>query len=551
MSEDAQKSRIRRLGDYISPVWFVPLIALLIGIWMVAHSFSERGPMVTMTVQNADGIQGGTKIRARSVDVGEVQSVDLSDDASHAVIKARMDRDAERLLGDQTKFWVVKPRIGRDGISGLNTVLSGAYIEMQPDVGGDGSVTEFNMLDQPPVAPSDAGGLRIHLDSKNGNALSIGDPVVFQGYTVGRVEASRFDPDERMVHYDLYIFKRYASMVTANTHFWVTSGIDFDISASGFNMQLGSLETLLSGGVTFDVNHGVDPGSTVDDGTHFQLFPTQELAEQGSYNQYIQFVVLLDDSIRGLSVGAPVEYRGVRIGTVVEMPWRINRLAVNHINGFRIPVLIRIEPQRLQPVVTGEDVEKWKKMLAQWTGHGMRASLATANIVTGALYIDLSFVDKESAAKTKATQSEFEGVQVFPSTQSGYSQITGQVSNLLEKVNALDMQGTVNGVNQTLNNSTELLKQLNSTTQGVNELLNDPATKAMPKDVRSTLESANRTLEGFNPQSQAYGELQGTIQQLQQLLRNLQPAVRAISEKPNSLIFNRSGNSDPEPKAQP
>lgn len=550
MTEEAPKSRIRRLSDYISPVWFVPLIAILIGLWMVIHSFSERGPMITLNAENADGIKSGTKITARNVQLGEVQSIELSQDASHAVLKARMSPDAERVLGKDTKFWVVKPRIGRDGISGLNTVLSGAYIEMLPDTHGDGTGRTYSILDQPPIASTDAGGLSIHLDSDNGNYLSEGDPVIFQGFTVGRVQAAHFDTKERKVHYDLYIYKEYASTVTTNTHFWVTSGVNFGVNAEGLNLKLGSLETLLSGGVTFGVNNGVDPGKQVKPDTHFQLFPDQDEAEQNSFNQYKEYVLLLDDSIWGLTPGAPVQYRGVRVGTVVAMPWHINKLAANNLDNFRIPVLIRIEPQRLQPVVTDKDMQHWTKLLDDWQKRGMRASLASANMFTGALVINLTFADQAEAEKSKPAVKTFEGVPVFPSMKGGsYSEITTRIATLLDKVNDLDFQSTMSGVNKTLNNSGELLQRLDATTQGINELLKDPETRKMPADARNTLKQVNKTLQGFNPQSQAYGELQGTIKQLQQLLRNMQPAVRSISAKPNALIFNRSGNGDPQPRA--
>ncbi|WP_027350341.1 intermembrane transport protein PqiB [Halotalea alkalilenta] len=548
MSDSAPKARIKRLSDYISPVWFVPLLAALIGLWMLIHTLSQRGPEVTLTIQNADGIEAGTRIRARSVEVGQVESVELSDDASHAVMKARMTPDAARLLGDDAQFWVVKPRIGRDGISGLGTVLSGAYIELQPDTSGEGDKDEFQVLDQPPVAPSDAAGLRIRLDSKNGNALSVGDPVVFQGYTVGRVEASNFDAEQRVVHYDLYIFSNYTSLVTANTHFWVTSGVNFDITSEGVNLNVGSLETLISGGVTFDVAEGVDPGEPVEDGAAFDLFSNEEQASLGSYNQYLEYVLLLDDSIRGLSAGAPVEYRGVRVGTVEALPWRINRLADNHLSGFRIPVLIRIEPQRLQPVVTAEDLERTRGVFARMINNGMRASLATANLVTGALYIDLDFVGSADDGSTQV--ANFEGKPVFPSTQSGFGQVTGKVSALLDKVNQLDIENTITNLNATLGSSNALVQQLNTTTEGLNQLLNDPAMRSLPSDVQSSLQAIEHTLQGFDPQAPAYRDLRATIQQLDQLLRSLQPAARTISDKPNSLIFNRGQIDDPQPRAR-
>lgn len=546
---NAPKSRPRRLSDVISPIWFVPLLAALIGIWMLIHSFSQTGTQITLSITSAEGIQAGTEIRARSVKVGEVSRVELSDDAHHATIKARLAPEYDRLLGENARFWVVKPRIGPEGISGLSTVLSGTYIELLPDTTEQSPHTEFNVLDQPPIALSDAGGLHISLDSaNNATALSVGDPVIFKGYTVGRVESAQFDPERRQVHYVLYIFQNYRSLVTDNTHFWLTSGINFEFTSEGFKMGIGSLETLVSGGVTFEVTDGVDPGAPVQDNMRFTLYKNEEEAAQGSFNQYLEYVLLLDDSIRGLSKNAPVEYRGVRVGTVQALPWRMNRLENNNLNGFRIPVLIRIEPQRLQPVVTNEDIQKVRAQLEQMMKNGLRASLAVGNIVTSALFVDLNFLDK--APPYKGMQY-YEGKPVFPSEPGGFGQIAGKVSTLLDNLNALKLDPVVNNLGTTLKNTGRLTDQLTTTVAGLNQVMQDPAFKQLPKDVQQSMRSVRSTVEGFSQQSPTYRELNGTITQMNQLLRNLQPAARSISDKPNSLIFNRGAVNDPQPKANP
>lgn len=545
----APKSRPRRLSDAISPIWFVPLLAALIGLWMLIHSFSQTGPEITLTIANAEGIQAGTEIRARSVKVGEVSKVELSDDAHHATIKARLGPEYARLLGENARFWIVKPRIGPEGISGLSTVLSGTYIEVLPDTTDQTPRTEFTVLDQPPISLSDAGGLHIGLDSKsNASALSAGDPVIFKGYTVGRVESVKFDPELRQVHYVLYIFQNYRSLVTRNSHFWLTSGINFEFTSEGFKMGIGSLETLVSGGVTFEVTDGVDPGPEVEENTQFTLYKNEEEAAQGSFNQYIEYVILMDDTIRGLSKNAPVEYRGVRVGTVQALPWRMNRLENNNLSGFRIPVLIRIEPQRLQPLVTNEDLQKIRSQLDLMMKNGLRASLAVGNIVTSALYVDLNFVDKPHPYK--GTQY-YEGKPVFPSEPGGFGQIAGKVSTLLDNLNSLKLDPVVNNLGTTLQNTGRLTDQLTTTVSGLNQMIQDPAFKQLPKDVQQSMRSVRTTVEGFSQQSPTYRELNGTITQLNQLLRNLQPAARTISDKPNSLIFNRGAVNDPQPKANP
>lgn len=541
----APKSRAKRLSDAISPIWFVPLLALLIGLWMVIHAITQTGPIITLSIQSAEGIQAGTEIRARSVKVGEVNRVELSGDAHSVFIKARLNPEYEHLLGQNARFWVVKPRIGPEGISGLSTVLSGTYIELLPDMTEDEPIKEFAVLDQPPIALADANGLRIGLDSDNASSLSAGDPVIFKGYTVGRVESTKFDPKERKIHYDIYIFHEYRDLITQNTHFWLTSGVNFTLTSEGFKAGIGSLETLVSGGITFEVTDGVDPGPTVAENTRFRLYNDEDDAKQGSYNQYIEYVVLVDDSVRGLIVGAPVEYRGLRIGTVTELPWHIKSLSDNNQQGFRIPVLIRIEPQRLQPVVTDEDLNNTRWRLDRMIQHGLRASLVTGNMLTGALFVDLSVVDKPAPYQPM----KYDGKPVFPSQAGGFSQITGKVSTLLDNLNSLQLGPVVNNLNSTLKNTSDMTEQLTKTVKGLNEIMASAEFKQLPGDIQQSIRSLRNTMDGFSQQSPTYRELQSTVSQLNQLLRNVQPAVRKISDKPSSLIFDGGNVNDPQPKA--
>ena len=543
----APKSRAKRLSDAISPIWFVPLLALLIGLWMVIHAIAQTGPVITLSIQSAEGIQSGTEIRARSVKVGEVNRVELSDDAHSVFIKARLNPEYEHLLGQNARFWVVKPRIGPEGISGLSTVLSGTYIELLPDMTEDEPIKAFSVLDQPPIALADANGLRIGLDSDSASSLSVGDPVIFKGYTVGRVESSTFDPKERRIHYNIYIFHQYRTLITQNTHFWLTSGINFTLTSEGFKAGIGSLETLVSGGVTFEVTEGVDPGPAVAENSRFRLYHDEDDAKQGSYSQYIEYVVLVDDSVRGLIEGAPVEYRGMRVGTVTSLPWHIKSLSENNQRGFQIPVLIRIEPQRLQPVVTDDDLRHTRASLDAMIKHGMRASLVTGNMLTGALFVDLSVVDKPAPYRPQL----YDGKPVFPSQAGGFSQITGKVATLLDNLNSLQLGSVVNHLNMTLKNTSDLAEQLTQTVKGLNNVMASPEFKQLPADIQQSIRSLRNTMDGFSQQSPTYRELQGTVTQLNQLLRNAQPAIRKISEKPNALIFDGGNANDPQPKAHP
>ncbi len=542
---DSQRAE-RRTQRSLSPIWIVPLVALLIGAWMIYDNLSKLGPSITLIMDNAEGIEAGkTLIKTRNVEVGRVETVKLSDDLNHAEITARMSPQAEDMLNAETRFWVVKPRIGREGISGLGTVLSGAYIQLLP-----GTSTEtkevFDVLEQPPVAPPDAKGLRINLISEIGNAISTGDPVTYQGYTVGRVEDSHFDPEKREMRHRLYIQSPYEVLVTNTTRFWTASGLDVRLDSEGFRVNVASLESLIGGGITFGVPENATMGRQAKEDANYVLFNDEDSAKEGRYSQYLEFVLLVDDTVRGLSPGAPVEYRGVRIGTVVSVPWNFTAPQPDSLSRFAIPVLIRIEPQRFDDSVQDVDAEQWQRRLERMFTHGLRASLKSGNLLTGALFVDLNFYP-EAVPFQRMTFAE---KQVFPTTSGGFAQIEQKVSNLLDKLNNLQIEPILGTLNQTLLSTQQTMDKMNAIAASVDALLADPATGQLPDNVNSTMRQLRDTLQGFAPDSPGYNELTQTLSRLESLMRDLQPVIRTLNDQPNALIFDKQITEDPQPRAK-
>lgn len=548
MPDSMQRAK-RVSQSRLSPIWIVPLLAALIGAWMVWDNFSSRGPLISLNMDNAEGIEAGkTLIKTRNVQVGHVEAVRLSDDLSHTVVTARMSNDAARMLNTETRFWVVKPRIGREGISGLNTVLSGAYIQLAPGK-SDEAQDSFDVLEQPPVAPPDAPGLRINLVSQVGNSLSAGDPITYQGYTVGRVESTDFDPEKREMRHRIFIQSPYDSLVTDTTRFWSSSGIDVQLDSEGVNVNLDSFETLISGGVTFGVPEDVNRGDAAKQDATYTLYNNEESAREGTYDQYIEYVMLVDDTVRGLSRGAPVEYRGVRVGTVVSVPWHFTAPQPDSLTQFAIPVLIRIEPQRLDSNQdVNEDVDDQEvrdRFETMFSEYGLRATLKAGNLLTGALFVDLNFDDDASAYKAL----KFDGKPVFPTVSGGFAQIEQKVSSLLDKLNNLQVEPILTRLDQTMQTSQQTLEQVRQIAESVNGIVSDPATQQLPGSINDTLKELQGTLDGFSSGSSGYRQLNDTLKQLEVLMRDLQPVAKTLSEKPNALIFDREVKTDPVPRA--
>ena len=528
----------------LSPIWIIPVVAALIGAWLVVDSYLHTGPLVTLTISNAEGIEAGkTRIKTRNVDIGQVEEVKLSDDLSHALVMARINHDAEEVLVEDTSFWVVKPRISREGISGFGTVLSGAYIQLHPGQ-SEKQRRKFEVLEQPPVALDGNDGIRIKLVSQLGNSLRVGDPVTYQGYTVGRVESTEFDEASLQVNHQLFIEQPYDALINSNTRFWSAKGVNLELSSSGFEVNIASLEALLSGGVTFGMLEDL-PTGPLDKEQVFQLFPDEEKARQGLFSESLEYVLLVEDTVRGLSEGAPVEFRGIRVGTVKEVPWRFTSPERRIRENFAIPVLISIEPQRLggQEKV---DLAAWRERLKNIVENGLHATLKSGNLLTGSLFVDLNF-QRGQAENSKL--ETFEKRLVIPTTPTGLAQIELKVSSLLDKLNAMQVEPILDGMDENMQQSESLLREVRELTASIKEMLNNPEIQQVPANINQTLSELRKAIEGLSPESQTYQELNKTLQSLDTLLRDLQPLARTLGEQPNALIFNPPAEDDPQPPA--
>ena len=580
-SSGSTQAKVHRITQW-SPIWIVPLVAVLIGLWMLVYTYQNQGPQLTLLASNAEGIiSGKTTIKSRSVDVGKVMSVELSQDLKQVVIKARMNPGTEPMLNDESQLWVVKPSVGRGGVTGLNTLLSGAYIELQP---GKASTAKYyyELLESPPIAPPDAPGVRVFLTSADATSLSVGDPVLYRGYDVGTVELGEFDPQARSMRYQLFIRAPYDALVTDNVRFWQASGMALDMSAEGVRIEMASVTTLLSGGVTFDVLEGWPRGQQAKNNSQFQLFQNKQSIQDGLYNEYLEYLLFFDESVRGLTSGAPVEYRGVRIGTVMTVPHFFNMKKPLQIAFNRgIPVLIRVEAGRLYDSLTLQELQL---ELEQAVQQGLRAVLKTGNLLTGGLYVDLNIISPEtpttpvaaalapnpavvadpavSAAVTTATVpqnpavevlalpplEQFAGYNLLPTARSGLGHIEQKVLQALDKVNNLPVEQVLADSSATLNQTRLLMEQSQQLIQSLDALVAKESTQTMPAELNKSLAEMRQTLQGFSPGSPVYERINSNLQAMDKVLRDLQPVVQTLNQQSNALVISADPKADPEPE---
>jgi len=478
------------------------------------------------------------------VDIGLVEQVTLSEDLTHIEVLARITPKAQPMLVQDTQLWVVKPRIGLEGISGLNTVISGAYIQLQPGKSLEES-DQFTVLDQAPISLNGAQGVHVNLIGKVGNSLRVGDPVSYQGLRVGRVVSAVFDPKQRQMQHELFVEHPYDVLVTENTRFWTTVGIDVKLDSEGFKANIPTVESLIAGGVSFGHVDDRPMGQPVRSEATFELFANEDAARQQTYDQYLEYVLLVDDTVRGLSKGAPVEFRGLRVGTVINVPWKFNSPERKKDFRYAIPVLIHLEPGRLAD--NGKaDLEEWKSRIAQMLQRGLHATLKSGNLITGSVFVDLNM--DQHAHKTYQRE-RFEGLPVMPTTATNLAQIEQKLSDLLDKLNGLKVEPVLSGLDKNLQQSEKTMQEIRALSQQVNQLLSQPDLQQMPANINQTMQELRTTLKGLSPESPAYQELTTTLQRLDKALRDIQPLARTLNEQPNAILFDRKPGNDPIPMA--
>lgn len=528
-----------------SPVWLIPLGAALIGLWLIYQNVMSHGPEITLAVDTAEGLEAGkTAIKVRSVDVGHVTTVELTDDYEGALVTVQMNQGTADLLVDDSRFWVVKPRVGRQGISGLGTILSGAYIQLQPGASKQAK-RAFDVRDSAPAVSTNEPGIALRLSSDNDNSLAVGDPIIYQGQTVGQVESARFNVDDRRMNYRVFVREPFSTLVTDNTQFWLRSGIDFHLGSDGVDVQIGSIQSVLAGGITFGKPDGVETGAPAQANARYALYATRNAAVQDRFDKKIEYVILLDDSVRGLSAGAPVEYRGLRIGTVEEVPFFRDEFDFKRYSNFKIPVLIAIEPQRPSNSWSDWSEQEWHDNLERFFQNGLRATIKSGNLLTGAMFIDTQFEKGEAGYET----STIGDYPVFPSEPSRITSIQQQLSSLMDRLNAIDVRPIVNDLKHTLETSNATLDELHKATRQINQLLADSDTRALPGEMRRSLSALQDTLDDFQQGAPAYDEFNRSMKRLNRVLDDAAPLARTLRNDPNALIFGPADGKDPVPKA--
>lgn len=471
---------LARKKTRLSLVWIIPVIAALIGVWVAAVRIMNQGPTITIELSTAEGLEAGkTEVHYNGVTVGTVKSIRLTDDHKHVIAKVDMSPHTESILVQDTKFWVVTPRISGASVSGLGTLISGAYIGMEI---GKSTIPrrDFVALDTPPVVTGETPGTFFILKTTNLGSVDYGTPIYFRRLQVGKVASYHLDKDGQFLSVKIFVEAPYDKLVTTESRFWQASGVDLSLSASGLQVQTQSVLSLLIGGLAFetpDSAQGLPPAPAE---TEFTLFKNRTEAFQRPPVNPQTYVLVFNQSVRGLEPGAPVELRGIRIGTVTDVRAQLD---VKHVR-YTIPVTIRVDPERLGVKLIGskaktraEIIRQQRRIVDTLVAHGLRAQLQTGNLLTGAKFVAVDFFPHAPPFKINWSQKPVRFATV-PSTLAG---LDTELSGIMAKLNKVDyaklggdMQHTLKTMDATLVSAKNALDNANAiikSNTGVNQQL--------------------------------------------------------------------------------
>jgi paraquat-inducible protein B len=530
-------------------VWVVPLLALLIGAWMIYRSVTDQGPVSDVRFETAEGIVAKkTEVRCRSVKVGIVKEVKLDENLNSVVVSMELDPDYEAMLREGTRFWVVKFRFSGAQLSGVGTVLEGAYIELDPGPKDGPRVNHFQGLETPPATSSDIPGLRLGLTAEDAGSLAVGSPLYYRGFEVGRIESRELDPEGKQVTFNAFVRKEYSHLVKENSRFWNISGIDISAGADGFKFRSSSLQALVSGGATFGIPEGAVAGDVVKSGNVFKLFPNQDEANQASFAPTMKLVLMFDQSIRGLVKKTPVEYRGIQIGRVADISFNYSKTP----DEKTIPVLVEIDPSLLRRD-DGKNDKSDIDCLKDAVNRGLRASLKTGSLLTGAKFVDLDY-QKEYISRAEFVQ--IGDYYSIPTVFSGFDQLEAKISSILDKVGALDVDTTMKKIDKvadefstTAASSRLTLDEINQTLISARKTLDSQELAKLPADLKKTLAAFEKSVDSIGPNGAIQGDLLRTMDELRGALRAFNALSTNLDDKPNSLLFGRDTSGNPIPKA--
>ena len=517
----------RRSGWLPSLVWLVPLVAALIGIGLVVKSVFDRGPEITISFRSAEGLEPGkTQVKYKDVEIGTVKTIKLSKDLSHVLVDVQLKKEAEDFAVKGSRFWVVRPRVGASGVSGLNTLLSGAYIGV--DAGrSPNAQTDFAGLETPPPVTGDDKGTSYVLHGDSLGSVDIGSPVYYRRVQVGQVVGFSLDKDGTGVTFNVFVNAPYDQYVGTNTRWWQASGVDLRLDSSGFKLNTQSLATVLLGGLAFQSPPNQTAGGPVSNGATFRLGSDEGDAMRDPDGLPVEVVMNFNQSLRGLSVGAPVDFRGIVLGNVTNIAIDYDPKTKN----FLMPVTMNIYPERLgkrfRDLVEKKGEPAQRDILTRLVEHGLRGQLRTGNLLTSQLYVALDFFPKAQKVQIDLTRKPVE----LPTVPNTLDELQLQVADIAKKLDKVPFDQIGNNLNDALKHADQLFQQLDTQVA--------PQARDTLSAAKQTFTTAEATLQQDSP---LQADVRGALKELTRTLQSLNNLADYMERHPESLLRGKPGD---------
>jgi paraquat-inducible protein B len=525
----ASEAVIREKKSF-SLVWIVPIVALLIGGWLIYKAISEKGPEIVIVFETAEGLEAGkTKIKYKNVEIGKVTDIDLNKDLKNITVKAELKPTAKQYLTDKTRFWVVRARLRAGEISGLGTLMGGAYISIDPVTEGTPATT-FTGLETPPIATAETEGYHFTLKSEKLGSLDSGSPVYFRQIEVGQVESYKLDDDGQNVSIRIFIDSPHHQYVRKNTQFWNAGGIDFSVDANGLRVDTQSVVSMMIGGLAFDNparNGNHDPAENDD---VFTLYNSHEEAAEDEYSVKHEWLLVFDGSVRGLAKGAPVEFKGIKLGKVLDINVKVD------INSARIPisVLIEIEPERIAPKIMSYEDSERKEFLNSLIAKGLRAQLKSGNLLTGQLYVDLDFHPDEPAQKIDWKGS----YPKIPTIQAPLDEAFAVFKKLIDKLDKIPFQQIGEDLHSAIRDLDTMIKQTDALMKNLNTNV-APEMTATLEQAKKSLAAMEKIMSSDSPLSQ---DARQALEEFSGAARSMRILADYLERHPEALIYGKGEN---------
>jgi paraquat-inducible protein B len=540
-------SRVERasyLSSRVSFAWLLPVAALVFAGWVLWQAYIERGPLVEIRFGKAGGvIAGETRVRRNDVDVGRVEAVRLAEDLNSVEVSVRLDPQVSPYLDDNTRFWIVNARINTTEISGLGTLLSGSYIEVDwDDIPGERQ-SEYVGLAERPLTTRGTPGLRLTLSADEAGYIYVGSPVFLRQIEVGRVERRRLSEDASQVLFDIFVEAPYHQNVYPVTRFYGVSGVEGSIGPDGVSVRVESVAALFTGGIAFETESPIITTNAIKvDGTKFKLFDSRKAAREslfdGDDDQQFRLMARFEGSVKGLHNGALIEYNGLTVGRVasvsVELPDKAGSPSI-------ATVVLQFQPRRLG--LDEVTQTEWYERVSWLVADGMRVQLATGNLLTGSLIVKLVSNTDELQGMVDFSSQPYPGLPIVPSNVEA---VTADVETLIKNLSQLPLESLVTAATELLQETRQLVAspdiarlpgQISSSMNSIAD-----ATKNLPAMVSSLTtasNNANNVLEGLAPDSEIYIELSAAARELRIAAKSIAAFAELLEENPSALLTGR------------